>query len=60
MPNVNVFRGSDASLVLAVDNQESVEGKLAEALIGQYELSSVVGRLLSRIRKTLCYRITSG
>ncbi|MEZ2226434.1 MULTISPECIES: hypothetical protein [unclassified Microcoleus] len=45
MPNVNVFRGSDASLVLAVDNQESVEGKLAEALIGQYELSSVVGRL---------------
>jgi hypothetical protein len=45
MPNVNVFRGSDATLVLAVDNQESVEGKLAEALIGDYEFSSVVGRL---------------
>lgn len=45
MPNVNVFRGSDASLVLAVDNAESEEGKLAEALIGEYEFSSVVGRL---------------
>lgn len=45
MPNVSVFRGSDAALVLAVDNQESVEGKLAEALIGQYEFSNVVGRL---------------
>lgn len=45
MPNVNVFRGSDASLVLAVDNNESVEGQLAEALIGNYEFSSVVGRL---------------
>jgi hypothetical protein len=45
MPNVNVFRGSDASLVLAVDNAESVEGKLADDLIGEYELSSVVGRL---------------
>ena len=45
MPNVNVFRGSDASLVLAVDNQESVEGKLAEDLIGKYEFSSVVGLL---------------
>ena len=30
MPNVNVFRGSDASLVLAVDDGESVEGKLAD------------------------------
>ncbi|MDF0551806.1 hypothetical protein [Kamptonema sp. UHCC 0994] len=45
MPNVNVFRGSDASLVLAVDNKESVEGKLAEALIGDYEFSNMVGRL---------------
>ena len=45
MPNVNVFRGSDASLVLAVDDSSSVEGKLADALIGEYEFSSIVGRL---------------
>lgn len=45
MPNVNVFRGSDASLVLAVDDGESVEGKLADGLISDYEFSSVVGRL---------------
>ena len=45
MPNVNVFRGSDASLVLAVDDSSSEEGKLANDLIGKYELSSVVGRL---------------
>ncbi|MEW6491450.1 MAG: hypothetical protein AB1589_02705 [Cyanobacteriota bacterium] len=45
MPNANVFRGSDASLVLAVDDAESVEGKLANDLIGEYQLSSVVGRL---------------
>lgn len=45
MPNVNVFRGSDASLVLAVDDSSSVEGKLADGLISQYEFSSVVGRL---------------
>jgi hypothetical protein len=45
MPNVNVFRGSDASLVLAVDDSSSVEGQLADGLISEYELSSVVGRL---------------
>lgn len=45
MPNTNVFRGSDAALVLAVDDGESVEGQLAEALISEYEFSSVVGRL---------------
>lgn len=45
MPNVNVFRGSDASLVLAVDDSSSVEGKLADKLITEYEFSSVVGRL---------------
>jgi hypothetical protein len=45
MPNVNVFRGSDASLVLAVDDGESEEGKLADGLISNYEFSSVVGRL---------------
>ncbi|MBE9158161.1 hypothetical protein IQ265_15185 [Nodosilinea sp. LEGE 06152] len=45
MPNTNVFRGSDASLVLAVDDSESVEGQLANSLIGEYEFSSIVGRL---------------
>lgn len=45
MPNVNVFRGSDAVLVLAVDDKETEEGRLADTLIGEYELASVVGRL---------------
>lgn len=45
MPNANVFRGSDASLVLAVDDSASEEGKLADGLISQYEFSSIVGRL---------------
>lgn len=45
MANTNVFRGSDASLVLAVDDSEQAEGQLADSLIGEYELSSVVGRL---------------
>jgi len=45
MPNVNVFRGSDASLVLAVDDTGSVEGKLADGLITKYDFSSIVGRL---------------
>jgi hypothetical protein len=45
MPNTNVFRGSDATLVLAVDDKEVEEGRLADTLIGEYELSSVVGRL---------------
>ena len=45
MPNVNVFRGSDAALVLAVDDSATVEGGLADGLINEYELSSVVGRL---------------
>jgi hypothetical protein len=45
MPNVNVFRGSDATLVLAVDDKSTVEGKLADSLISEYELSNVVGRL---------------
>ena len=45
MPNTNVFRGSDATLVLAVDDKESEEGKLADELIGTYDLASVVGRL---------------
>jgi hypothetical protein len=45
MPNNNVFRGSDAALVLAVDDNSTVEGQLADGLIGEYELASVVGRL---------------
>ena len=45
MPNVNVFRGSDATLVLAVDDNETQEGALADALISEYELASVVARL---------------
>ena len=45
MPNMNVFRGSDASLVLAVEDTASVEGQLADQLIGKYEFSNIVGRL---------------
>ena len=45
MPNTNVFRGSDASLVLAIDNQEIEEGKLADSLISEYEFSNNVGKL---------------
>ena len=45
MPNVNVFRGSDATLVLAVDDKSTEEGKAADGLITQYELSSILGRL---------------
>lgn len=45
MPNSNVFRGSDAALVLAVDDNSTVEGSLANGLITEYDLSSIVGRL---------------
>jgi len=45
MPNTNVFRGSDASLVLAVDDNSTVEGGLADGLITEYEFSNIVGRL---------------
>jgi hypothetical protein len=45
MPNSNVFRGSDATLVLAVDDASTVEGGLADTLITQYDFSNVVGRL---------------
>jgi hypothetical protein len=45
MPNTNVFRGSDAVLVLAVDDSATVEGGQADALITQYEFSNIVGRL---------------
>src|SRR3954447_13613597 len=45
MPNTNVFRGSDAVLVLAVDDSATVEGGQADALITQYQFSNIVGRL---------------
>ncbi len=45
MPNKNVFRGSDATLVLAVDDNSTVEGGLADGLINEYEFSNIVGRL---------------
>lgn len=45
MPNTNVFRGSDATLVLAVDDKATEEGKLADGLINEYDFSNVVGRL---------------
>ena len=45
MPNTNVFRGSDATLVLAVDDSSTVEGGLADGLINEYEFSNIVGRL---------------
>lgn len=45
MPNTNVFRGSDASLVLAVGDSSTVEGSMADGLISEYDLSSIVGRL---------------
>jgi hypothetical protein len=45
MSNQNVFRGNDAALVMAVDDTESVEGKTAQGIIEQYELSNIVGRL---------------
>ena len=42
MANTNVFRGSDGSLVLAVDT--GVEGDKAKAIIDQYSLT-LVGRV---------------
>ena len=45
MANTNVFRGSDATLVLAVDDAATVEGGLADALISEYDFSNMVGRL---------------
>lgn len=45
MPNKDIFTGSDASLVLAVDDNSTEEGKLADGLLTEYELSSVVGEL---------------
>lgn len=44
MPN-DVLRAIDAVLVLGVDDKSSPEGSVADALISQYDLSNVVGRL---------------
>ena len=45
MPNVNVYRGSDAMLVMAVDDNSTVEGQSADSIISEYELSNIVGKL---------------
>lgn len=45
MPNKDIFTGSDATLVLAVDDTSVEEGKLADELLNEYELSSIVGEL---------------
>ena len=45
MPNTNVFRGSDATLILAVDDSSTVEGELADGLITEFDFSNRVGRL---------------
>jgi hypothetical protein len=44
MPN-GVLRAIDAVLVLGVQDTSSPEGKAADALVSQYDLSNVVGRL---------------
>lgn len=44
MPNT-VYRAIDAALVLGVDDATSPEGAAADALVSQYDLSNVVGRL---------------
>ena len=44
MPN-DVFRAVDAVLVLGVDDATSAEGAAADALVTEYDLSNVVGRL---------------
>jgi hypothetical protein len=44
MPN-DVFRAIDAVLVLSVDDKTTPEGKAADILVSQYDLSNAVGRL---------------
>jgi hypothetical protein len=41
----DVLRAIDAVLVLGVEDTSSPEGKAADALVSQYDLSNVVGRL---------------
>ncbi len=45
MANTDVLRAIDAVLVLGVEDTSTPEGKAAEALVSQYDLSNVVGRL---------------
>jgi hypothetical protein len=44
MPN-DVFRATDAVLVLGVEDTSTPEGEIAESLVSEYDLSNVVGRL---------------
>lgn len=44
MPN-DIFRATDAVLVLGVDDAKSPEGAAADGFISQYGLSNAVGRL---------------
>lgn len=44
MPN-DVLRAIDAVLVLGVEDTSTPEGQAADALVAQYDLSNVVGRL---------------
>lgn len=44
MPN-DVFRATDAVLVLGVEDTSTPEGEITESLVSQYDLSNVVGRL---------------
>ena len=44
MPN-DVLRAIDAVLVLGVEDTSTPEGQAADALVSQYDLSNVVGRL---------------
>jgi hypothetical protein len=44
MPN-DVFRAVDAVLVLGVDDTSTPEGAAADALVTEYDLSNIVGRL---------------
>lgn len=41
----DVFRAIDAVLVLGVEDASTPEGQAADALVSQYDLSNVVGRL---------------
>ena len=43
----DVFRAIDAVLVLGVEDASTPEGQAADALVSQYDLSNVVGRLTS-------------
>jgi hypothetical protein len=44
MPS-EVYRATDATLVMGVDDTSSPEGQSADALVSEYDLSNAVGRL---------------